>query len=153
MCVEGNMYVGRKNAKLLNLIAIPWRQEMTSQYFPPFENEHTEFIEWGFFLLPRGNAKLDVIKFKAWVCLRWKMVSCIVFGCSNNSSHSAKSPGVGFHKLPPEAHLRRAWKMKLHRVSSSIYKLLKDENIRVCTLHFVPEDYERDPIVSGIFFR
>ena len=84
-----------------------------------------------------------------------KWVSCSVFGCSNNSSPSGKCPGVGFHKLLPGAHLRRAWKMKLHRVQSSIYiyKLAEDENIRVCTLHFVPEDQERDLIVSGIFFR
>ena len=86
--------------------------EMTSQYFPPFENE----------------------KFKA--CFLFTLENGQMVNCSNNSSPSEKCPGVGFHKLPPEAHLRRAWKMKLHRVSCGVYKLPEDEQIRVCLIHF-----------------
>ena len=128
--------------------------EMTSQHFPPFENEHTEFIKWGFFLLPRANTKHDVIKFKAWFfTLENGQLQCFLL--QQQLFPQRKMPGVSFlsflPEFSPEAHIRRAWKMKLHRVSSSIYKLPKDENIRVCTLHFVPEDYERDLIVSGIF--
>ena len=67
-------------------------------------------------------------------CLRWKMVSY-----SNNSSPSEKCPGVGFHKLPPASMEDEAAPSFV-----GVYKLPEDEQIRVCLIHFLPVEYERE---------
>lgn len=56
--------------------------------------------------------------------------------CSNWGS---KTTGVMYHRFPKSEELRRVWVLRCKRNDT-----FNPDNARVCSIHFCPEDYERD---------
>lgn len=65
------------------------------------------------------------------------MVHCCAVDCFNNSK--ANDNGISFYKLPRDHKLKKIWITKIKRTN-----LPKEENIRICHLHFADECFERD---------
>ena len=74
------------------------------------------------------------------------MVGCAAYNCFNNSSHKSKrneyeeKKKVAFHKFPEDQILRKKWIGNM-RLENFVLK----PHTRLCSEHFLPEDYEQVP--------
>ena len=59
---------------------------------------------------------------------------CSVFGCNNTSTDK-----ISLHRIPKDANLRKIWIARLYRKDK-----FSVDNVRICSEHFLPEDFERD---------
>lgn len=62
--------------------------------------------------------------------------SCAVAQCHNCCF---KEPGTIYHRFPKSEELRRVWLSRCKRTDK-----FNVNTARVCSKHFLPEDYERD---------
>ncbi|CDQ93960.1 unnamed protein product [Oncorhynchus mykiss] len=72
------------------------------------------------------------------------MVWCSVPGCANYKQ--AQAAGVTFHRLPVRDITRsRQWLAAIKNAAYDVNTALdKYQNVRVCSQHFQPEDFETD---------
>ena len=69
------------------------------------------------------------------------MVYCCVFGCSSRSPCE-----FSFHFFPKNVSFREAWRTKLKRRASDGSLWTPDYSIhRVCSRHFSPDDFVKNP--------
>ena len=71
------------------------------------------------------------------------MVGCAAVACKNNSSFKTSNGAESlsfyrFYCLPRDSKLKRTWLANIKRL------YLKEENIRVCHLHFEETCFQRD---------
>ena len=66
------------------------------------------------------------------------MVGCAAVACKNNSSFETSNGVESFYRLPRDSKLKRTWLANI--------KILypKEENTRVCHLHFEETCFQRD---------
>ena len=62
------------------------------------------------------------------------MVNCAIVGCSNNSRKDVG--GISYYRLPKNDMLKKTWLIKIGRDKSN---LPKEDNIRICHVHFTEE--------------
>ena len=80
------------------------------------------------------------------------MVGCAAYNCFNNSSHKSKrdeheeKKKVAFHKFPDDQKLKKKW-IENMRLENFLVK----PHTRLCSEHFLPEDYEQTPLLMGSF--
>jgi hypothetical protein len=67
-----------------------------------------------------------------------KMVNCCAVGCSSNSKAKSNKK-ISFYQLPRDKSLKKVWLAKIKRAN-----LPREENIKVCNLHFEESCFERD---------
>ena len=70
--------------------------------------------------------------------------TCIVPGCS---ARTRKIHGVSFHRLPKELEFCKKWLRAINSPKfgeDTAIEALK--NLKVCSLHFKPEDFEPNPL-------
>lgn len=64
------------------------------------------------------------------------MVYCAAFGCNNDSRYNTS---VSYHCFPSDKALQDEWLARISRAD-----LVVTKHSRLCSLHFTPDDYERD---------
>ena len=68
------------------------------------------------------------------------MVYCSAVGCSNDCRFVSKGQGVSFHRFPTSLSLKiKEWLANISRVGLAVTK-----DIRLCSVHFEPDCFERD---------
>ena len=67
------------------------------------------------------------------------MVNCAIVGCSNNSRKDVGC--ISYYRLPKNDMLKKTWLIKIGRDKSN---LPKEDNIRICHVHFTEECFKRD---------
>ena len=77
--------------------------------------------------LPQKNCLLPYI---------FTMVYCAAFGCNNDSRYNTS---VSYHCFPRDKALQDQWLARI-----SLADLVVTKHSRLCSLHFTPDDYERD---------
>ncbi|XP_049795243.1 zinc finger protein 3 homolog isoform X1 [Schistocerca nitens] len=66
------------------------------------------------------------------------MVCCAIAGCTNHS-RQVNQLGIKFHIFPKKSETKQKWINACKRADS-----FSVENARVCSIHFIDSDYERD---------
>jgi len=64
------------------------------------------------------------------------MVYCAAFGCNSDSRYNTS---VSYHCFPSDKALQDQWLARISRAD-----LVVTKHSRLCSLHFTPDDYERD---------
>ena len=73
------------------------------------------------------------------------MVYCSAVDCKSDSSRKNEEQDISFFRLPRNVNLKRKWTSALNRVN-----LPKEDNVRICHLHFKESCFERDMNVRSI---
>ena len=60
---------------------------------------------------------------------------CAIFGCSNHT----RNKEISFFRFPKDKEICKVW---INHCKGKDFINLK--NARICSVHFLPEDYERD---------
>ena len=70
------------------------------------------------------------------------MVYCSAVDCTSNTSggkDGKKDCSISFFRLPRDEKLKKVWLNNLKRENQP-----REENIRLCSLHFEEDSFERD---------
>ena len=67
------------------------------------------------------------------------MVYCVAVGCVSNTNNRNTKGNISFYRLPKEVKIKNDWIAKIKREN-----LPKEENVRLCHLHFEDHCFERD---------